>query len=86
MIFYVWCNLIYLTVDTLFLEHKLSDYSFEWHCKIGKTNVQTNKLWKAARAVINQDKVGSECIKDILSRDGKAINNTADGDGTKYTC
>jgi hypothetical protein len=44
----------------LFLEHKLSDYSFEWHCKIGKTDFQTNKLWKAARAVINQEKVGSE--------------------------
>ena len=71
----------------LFLQHKLSDYSFEWHCncKIGKTDFQTNKLWKAAREVINQEKVVSECLKYILCWDGKSINNTADGDGTKYT-
>ncbi|KAL7484517.1 hypothetical protein ACHAW6_010147, partial [Cyclotella cf. meneghiniana] len=65
--------------------HKLSDYSLEWHCKIGKTDLQTNKLWKASRAVINQVQVGYECLKYILSLDGESINNTADGDGTKYT-
>jgi hypothetical protein len=74
-------------------EHKYSDYEFEWHCKFKSNETETEKdefvtdrPWKAARAIISKGKsVGCARLKYLLSIDGKALSNTANADGPKYT-
>ncbi len=81
------------------IEHKYSDYDFEWHTKIKKEKegrakeeeeeeeedvFVTDKPWKAARYIISKGSAGSKRLKYLLSLSGKALVSTADGDGTKY--
>jgi hypothetical protein len=63
------------------IEHKYSDYDFEWHTKIKKEKEgrAKDKPWKAARYIVSKGSAGS-----LKYLSGKALVSTADGDGTKY--
>ncbi len=80
------------------LEHKYSDYDFEWHTKINREKegrakeeeeeendvFVTDKPWKAARYIISKRSMGSTRLKHLLSLGGKALVSTANADGAKY--
>jgi hypothetical protein len=65
--------------------HISSGYEFEWPHKVDKPEFVTDKLWKAGRAIIKAKKEGWERIECIISQAGKAVFNTIDHDGTKYS-
>ena len=47
--------------------------------------IQTDKLWKVARAIISAHGNGCEHLSHLLTADGKALASTPDCDATKYT-
>ena len=70
------------------IEHKYSDYDFEWHTKIKKKKegrakeeeeeeeedvFVTYKPWKAARYIVSKGSAGSKRLKYLLSLSGKAL-------------
>jgi hypothetical protein len=67
------------------IDHKHSEYEFEWHHRFGTDMIQTDKLWKVARAIISAHGNGCEHLSHLLTADGKALASTPDCDATKYT-
>ncbi len=65
--------------------HTHSQYEFEWHCRFGTDKFQTDRLWKAARAIISAHIDGYERLSHLLAADGKALASTPAHNGTKYT-
>ena len=48
-------------------EHKLSGYKFVWHLAVGKDFFQKDRIWKAARRIVDKSMPGYIQIKAILS-------------------
>ena len=63
------CNSLLLcspTFSVLPLEHKHSDYDFQWHVPPGKKAFDRSRMWKAARRVVKMNKPGAVRIACIL--------------------
>jgi hypothetical protein len=54
-------------------KHRHSDYKFLWHRVLGKDVFASDKLFKAARAIIGQKCLGWERIELILKHDKKPL-------------
>ncbi len=67
------------------IEHTHSKYEIEWHCRFGTDKFQTDRLWKAGRAIISSHIDGYERLSHLLAADGKALASTPNHNGTKYT-
>lgn len=55
-------------------KHKHSSYTFMWHRQFGKPAFQTDRLWKAARAIISKNADGHERLSLILKYSKKTCN------------
>ena len=74
-----------LPFKTESIEHKYSDYSWDWHCKFGKRGqFQTDKLWKVARAIMSQNLMGAIRLKHIFKLYNIDAGPNSDGAVQKY--
>lgn len=58
--------------------HKHSGYNFTWHRKVGKTAFQRDRLYKAARVIINKKSPGYERLTLIMNY-GEKSTSSSDG-------
>ena len=54
--------------------HKFSGYEFMWHRKPGKTDFQRDRLYKAARQIIAEQRDGYARLKRIMAFGRKAVS------------